>query len=120
MISWPESLPQEMVLNSSEGAPSAVATFEPMAGPPLQWVVGDSRSRDISGQVLLETEEELETFLAFYLTDLVNGTRKFLWRRPGVAEVAVFQFKHPDGYNLQNLARGYWLQLSLIYVRRIS
>ena len=120
LATWPASLPQAMLLQHNEGAPSNVSAFQPMVGEPALFQTGSSRARAVSGSLRI-SDVQRATFLTFYETTLSMGTRQFEWTSDSFdGETWRLQFAEDGAYTLIAQAAGWILQVSLMMVRRVS
>lgn len=117
---WPSSVPSDLVLTHTEGAPRNVAAFAPMVGPPLLYQVGDVRSVAVQGRIRI-TDAQRAAFLAWFYDDVAQGSRQFsLTSASFDGETWLCQFDAEQPFALEGAAAGWWLTVSLALVLRLA
>lgn len=117
---WPSTLPSAFVLGHTDQPQVQVAAFEPAVGAPLLYQVGDSRARSFSGKARISDAQRL-IFLDFFQTTLAGGSRRFELESASFdGERWLCQFDATGPYRLEGAAAGWWLEVALVLVRRLS
>lgn len=97
-----------------------LAEFLPQVGAPALYQIGDSPVVRVSGRVRV-TDDQAADFIEFYTETLAMGSRRFTLESDSFdGQEWICQFAKDGPYQLEGAAAGWWLQLSLVLVRRIS
>lgn len=92
--SWPSSLPAPLRPRLSEEAQSNVLAFQPETGPPIIRRRGTARSLMVT-MVLRLSGAELETAIAFFEGDLMDGALRFTMPHPRTGNTEEWVFEAP-------------------------
>lgn len=112
-------LPADLILGHTESAPANRAAFEPLVGAPVLYQMGDSPVRTVPGRLRI-SDAQREIFLAFFTETLAQGTRRFALESSAFdGQTWLCQLDAEQPYQLEGAAAGWWLQLSLVLVRRL-
>ena len=88
-MTWPETLPQELLMDGYGGkAPDLLLRSAMEVGPSKVRRRATAGVRPVSGEMYL-TAEQLEIFKEFYNDDLLAGSLRFDWTDPDDGTTAV-------------------------------
>lgn len=117
---WPETLPQDMLLEHGHGPEVNVVAFRPQVGVPTLYQVGESQSRYIRGRLRI-SDAQLETFFTFYRETIRNGSRRFDWESASFDGATLrLQFDPDEPFTYSGMAGGWMLSVNLWVVREIA
>ena len=119
---WPASLPQNWLLDHTEVAPRDVAAFEPMAGAPILNQISDAGSFLVNARVRID-DTQRATFISFYKDNLHRGAKPFQFTAPqewSAGENWRLQFAHDGAYVLTARPGGWFLDMRLVFIRRVG
>jgi hypothetical protein len=99
MPSWPINLPQVLLVDGyQESPPDTMLITEMDAGPAKRRQRYTAGPRPISGSVILDSKAKLDTFDAFFVTELKGGTLTFTWADRN-AVTQTYAFMEPPMYD---------------------
>jgi hypothetical protein len=116
MATWPETLPQEMMIEGYDRSPGNNILRSSMdAGPDKSRRRFTAVPKEVNGKVFLNATQ-LDTFIAWYEDDLLDGNLRFDWvdHKDGTTEV---EYKFLAPYTAQPMGEGYWtinMQLEIL------
>ena len=93
MTAWPASLPQKPATGGWNGGPQDNrVSFQPEVGPNIDRRRGTARAHIYDARYAALTVTQLNTFVAFFETDLSDGIDTFTWTDPVYADAGVWRF----------------------------
>jgi hypothetical protein len=109
IVSWPSGVPWCPARNSTRGGPQDVrASFQPEVGPAIERPRATASIEVFDITMSPWTVAQLQTFEAWFRSDLARGARTFLWYHPLTKLPTLWRFAPGEQpYTLQQTAKGY-------------